>query len=57
MPLSLKTMEGQIKGNQWNKRFRTVRVYCGVFVRKSVAIKKFIVRTDNNWCGKFFDCL
>ena len=28
MPLSLKTMEVQIKGDQWNKRFRTVQVYC-----------------------------
>ena len=26
MPLSLKTMEVQIFGEQWNKRFRTVRV-------------------------------
>ena len=28
MPLSLKTMEVQIKGGLWNKRFRTVQVYC-----------------------------
>ena len=28
MPLSLKTMEVQIKGDLWNKRFRTVQVYC-----------------------------
>ena len=28
MHLSLKTMEMQIKGDQWNKRFRTVQVYC-----------------------------
>ena len=28
MPLSLETMEVQIKGDQWNKRFRTVQVYC-----------------------------
>ena len=28
MSLSLKTMEVQIKGDQWNKRFRTVQVYC-----------------------------
>ena len=27
MPLSLKTMERQIKEDQWNKRFRTVQVY------------------------------
>ena len=27
LPLSLKTMEVQIKGDQWNKRFRTVQVY------------------------------
>ena len=27
MPLSLKTMEVQIEGDQWNKRFRTVQVY------------------------------
>ena len=27
MPLSLKTMEVQIKGDQWNKRFRTVQVH------------------------------
>ena len=27
MPLSLKTMEVQIKGDHWNKRFSTVRVY------------------------------
>ena len=26
-PLSLKTMEVQIKGDWWNKRFRTVQVY------------------------------
>ena len=26
MPLSLKTIEMQIKGDQWNKRFRTVQV-------------------------------
>ena len=26
-PLSLKTMEVQIKGDQWNNRFRTVQVY------------------------------
>ena len=29
MPRSLKTMEVQIKRNQWNKRFRTVQVYWG----------------------------
>ena len=28
MPLSMKTMEVQIKGDQWNKRFRTMQVYC-----------------------------
>ena len=28
MPLSLKTMEVQIKGNQWKKMFRTVWVIC-----------------------------
>ena len=27
IPLSLKTMEVQIKEDQWNKRFRTVQVY------------------------------
>ena len=27
MPLSLKKMEVQIKGDQWNKRFTTVQVY------------------------------
>ena len=27
MPLSMKTMEVQIKGDQWNKRFKTVQVY------------------------------
>ena len=27
MPLSLKTVEVQIKGDQWNMRFRTVQVY------------------------------
>ena len=27
MPLSLETMEVQLKGDQWNKRFRTVQVY------------------------------
>ena len=27
MPLSLKTVEVQIKGDQWNKRFRMVQVY------------------------------
>ena len=29
MPLSLKTMEVQIKGDQWNKRFKTVQVCWG----------------------------
>ena len=29
MPLSLKTMEVQIKREKWNKRFRTVQVYWG----------------------------
>ena len=24
----MKTMEVQIKGDQWNKRFTTVQVYC-----------------------------
>ena len=28
MPLSLKTIEVQIKGDRWNKRFRMVQVYC-----------------------------
>ena len=28
MPLSMKTMEVQIKGDQWNKRFRTMQFYC-----------------------------
>ena len=28
MPLSLKKMEAQIKGDQWNKRFRIVQAYC-----------------------------
>ena len=28
MPLYLKTMEVEIKGDQWNKRFRMVQVYC-----------------------------
>ena len=28
VPLYMKTMEMQIKGDQWNKRFRTVQVYC-----------------------------
>ena len=27
MPLSLKTMEVEIKGDHWNKRFRAVQVY------------------------------
>ena len=27
MPLSLKTVEMQIKDDQWNKKFRTVQVY------------------------------
>ena len=31
MPLSLKTMEVQIKGDQWDKRFRTVQVYWDIF--------------------------
>ena len=30
MPLSLKTMEVQIQGDQWNKRFRTVQVYWSI---------------------------
>ena len=35
VPISLKTMEVQIKGDQWNMRFRTVQVYChwGGFLR------------------------
>ena len=36
MPLSLKTMEVQIKGDQWNKRFRTVQVYWKVRRVKNV---------------------
>ena len=28
MPLSLKAMKVHIKGGLWNKRFRTVQVYC-----------------------------
>ena len=27
MPLSLKTMEVQIEGDKWNKRFRMVQLY------------------------------
>ena len=38
MPLSLKTREVQIKGDQWKKMFRTVRVYWG---RHLVAIGPF----------------
>ena len=36
MPLSLETMEVQIKGDQWNKRFRTVQVYWKVQRVKNV---------------------
>ena len=32
MSLSLKIMEVQIKGDQWNKRFRTVQVYSSIIV-------------------------
>ena len=28
IPLSLKTVEMQMKGDQWNQRFRMVQVYC-----------------------------
>ena len=38
MPLSLKTSEVQIKGDQWKKMFRTVQVYWG---RNLVAIGPF----------------
>ena len=34
MPLSLKTMEVQIKRDQRNKRFRTVQVYCEIRLQK-----------------------
>ena len=36
MRLSLKTMEVQIKGDQWNKRFGTVQVYWKVHRVKNV---------------------
>ena len=36
MPLSLKTMEVQIQGDQWNKRFKTVLVYWKVHRVKNV---------------------
>ena len=36
MPLSLETMEVQIKGDLWNKRFRTVQVYWKVHRVKNV---------------------
>ena len=41
MPLSLKTMEVQIKGGLWNKRFRTVRVYCYIFLNNSYIFLPF----------------
>ena len=34
MLLSLKTMEVQIKRDQWKKRFRTVQVYCEIRLQK-----------------------
>ena len=34
MSLSQKTMEVQIKGDQWKKRFRTVQVYCQLPLEK-----------------------
>ena len=42
MPLSLKTMEVQIKGQQHNKRLRTVQVYCkmhAVYSSKRCALR------------------
>ena len=43
MPLSLKTMEVQIKGDQWNKRFRTVQVYCWFY-------EKTVLRSNSSEC-------
>ena len=43
-PLSLKTMEVHIKGNQWNKRFRTVQVNCHVCLRLGRALNFFLWR-------------
>ena len=61
MPLSLKTMEVQIKGDQWNKRFKTVQVYCFHWLlgmsrsfmrswRKLVLPGMFQRNTFENWC-------
>ena len=48
MPLSLKTMEVQIKGDHWNKRLRTVQVYCkklpNAFTFKSVTDFFYTIR-------------
>ena len=43
MPLSLKTMEVQIKGDQWNKMFRTVQVY---WIWSPLSLKLFTVWLD-----------
>ena len=55
MPLSLKTMEVQIKGDQWNKRFRTVQVYCSFFkLSRSAAYAPphFVRDEPKNSCQK-----
>ena len=48
MSLSLKTMEVQIKGDHWNKRFRTMQVYCkklpNAFTFKSVTDFFYTIR-------------
>ena len=48
MPLSLKTMEVQIKGDQWNKSFRTVQVY---YHKKD---RKNILNAYNKWQYNIF---
>ena len=43
MPLSLKLMEVQIKGDQWNTIFRTVQVY---WIWSPLSLKLFTVWLD-----------
>ena len=49
MPLSLKTVEVQIKGEQWNKKFRTVQVYSGNVILANVQLYE-----DYMFCCRVF---
>ena len=52
-PLSLKTREVQIQRDQWNKRFRTVQVYC-LFLALSVIGSCDLYIQTLGWPNFFF---